>query len=421
MATPTLRPLSLGEILDAGIKLNLRHWKPLMACVVGLALPMQIFSTLVLASLSPDTLTNGGFNFDTTTSESQQLEDLRSLAIAEGIIAIVYTVLMGLAVAACFKGISDAWLGTAPEAGRSLRFAARRLPRLVGLSIVYSFGILLGLIPCGVVAIWLGVAWALSVPILLLEGRGVFASLGRSYRLTRGRWWAIFGILLVGTLLVYAITFAIEFAITLVPRLVAEGNEVVSAVAQVIAGTIGSVLTLPFLAAIVTLVYFDQRVRNEGFDLQLLAESLGEARDPDAPLPAPLVEGGVAPRAPTPYHAPPPGWSPRPPSGATPARGGAGWAPPGAESTPPDAQSWGRPGAEPAPPPPRGWAPPTSGPPAPSSGGLWSAREEERGDEAARDERRAEAQPEERRDEPPRDKRRAEWLPPEAPRGPGGL
>lgn len=39
-------------------------------------------------------------------------------------------------------------------------------------------------------------------------------------------------------------------------------------------GIVGSVLTTPFLAAVVVIIYFDLRVRKEGFDLELLASQL---------------------------------------------------------------------------------------------------------------------------------------------------
>ena len=41
MASRTLRPLSIGEILDAGIKVFVRHWKVLTLCVVALVLPLS--------------------------------------------------------------------------------------------------------------------------------------------------------------------------------------------------------------------------------------------------------------------------------------------------------------------------------------------------------------------------------------------
>ena len=56
-----------------------------------------------------------------------------------------------------------------------------------------------------------------------------------------------------------------------------------------IGSTASAAVTYPYLAAVLTILYFDQRVRKEGFDLQLQAEGFGVERDPDAPLPAPLI------------------------------------------------------------------------------------------------------------------------------------
>jgi len=39
------------------------------------------------------------------------------------------------------------------------------------------------------------------------------------------------------------------------------------------------VLTRPFLAAVTTILYYDLRVRHEGYDMQLLAEQLGHHPD----------------------------------------------------------------------------------------------------------------------------------------------
>ena len=45
---------------------------------------------------------------------------------------------------------------------------------------------------------------------------------------------------------------------------------------------VGCAITYPYVTAIVTILYFDQRVRKEGLDLQLMAEGLGVERDPDS-------------------------------------------------------------------------------------------------------------------------------------------
>ena len=58
-------------------------------------------------------------------------------------------------------------------------------------------------------------------------------------------------------------------------------------------------LTYPLWAAVMTVIYYDLRVRNEGFDLQLLAQGVGadasrfetSPERPDSP-PPPTPEGG---------------------------------------------------------------------------------------------------------------------------------
>jgi hypothetical protein len=44
-------------------------------------------------------------------------------------------------------------------------------------------------------------------------------------------------------------------------------------------------LSTPYTAAVIALLYFDQRVRKEGFDLDLPAEGVAAAEDRDVPAP----------------------------------------------------------------------------------------------------------------------------------------
>ena len=131
------------------------------------------------------------------------------------------------------------------------------------------------------------------MPALLFERIGPGAALRRSFGLVKGRWWKVCVTLLVGVLLVSFLGGIIQGILLVVPSLLAEGNDAVAAFSSVVANTLGGVLTTPFTAAIVALIYFDQRVRKEGFDLQLLAEGMGTERDPNAPLPEPLIGPAV--------------------------------------------------------------------------------------------------------------------------------
>jgi hypothetical protein len=68
---------------------------------------------------------------------------------------------------------------------------------LFGLSIVVgvcvAIGFVLFIIPGLVLLTW----WALSVPALVIERHGVFASVGRSRQLVRGNGWRVFGVVVV--------------------------------------------------------------------------------------------------------------------------------------------------------------------------------------------------------------------------------
>jgi hypothetical protein len=303
-----LRPLGIGEILDAGIKLFLRHWRPLVLSVVGLILPVQILSALVTASVAPE-------QFDLTSTESgvEEGEEAEFL-IGQGVIALLSVVSVLLATAVCFKAVADAYLGVEPEWRRSLRFAVRRLGGLFGVAIVGGILVALATVALIVPGVWLFVSYSVAVPALLLERVGPINALRRSFRLVRGRWWPTAGTLLVGYLLIGILGALVTAVIMVVPSLVAEGNTLVGALGAVVGGTVGSVLTTPYSAAVVTLLYFDLRVRKEGLDLQLIAEGADVQRDPDAPLPAPLVADEYTPeeRAQAPYWPPPPGWRPAP-------------------------------------------------------------------------------------------------------------
>src|SRR5919112_1533632 len=157
-----LRPLGIGEILDAGIKLFTRHWRPLVLSVIGLVLPVQIISALVTASVAPE-------QFDFTTTETGVSEDEEAeFLVSQGIVVVLSFISILLATAVCFKAVADAYLGVEPDWRRSLRFAVRRLGGLFVLFLAYVITVAIGLFLLLIPGIWLAIAFAVSVPALLL-------------------------------------------------------------------------------------------------------------------------------------------------------------------------------------------------------------------------------------------------------------
>jgi hypothetical protein len=177
----------------------------------------------------------------------------------------------------------------------SLAFAARRLVPLIALNILYVLGLIVGFVLLVIPGIWLYCAWSVSIPALLLEHRGPLSALSRSRRLVKGRWWPTAGALLLAYLATLVVGGAIEAALT--GALLNQNDPSVLAVAVfALAAIVSGVLLQPFIAAVITVLYHDLRIRQEGSATgvdtgQLGPEDVGRAGGP-------------------PFWPPPPGWRP---------------------------------------------------------------------------------------------------------------
>ena len=88
--------------------------------------------------------------------------------------------------------------------------------------------------------------WAVIVPVIVLEQSGVMASFGRSHQLVRGRGWHVFGTLVLAWLILLAVNLILGLVFTALPNALGRG------LSSIISGTI----VAPFVALVVTLVYY---------------------------------------------------------------------------------------------------------------------------------------------------------------------
>lgn len=302
MQAPELRPLSIGEILDVAIKIYLRNAWTLFRVVLFVVAPVEVVSALIQASAATN-------DKDTTTLTSHDLALTLSAVVAAGILGIVANT---VATGASFKAVADAYLGEQPTWRSSLRFAFARLHSILWITLLGGIATVVGLVLCIVPGVYLWIAFAVAVPVLLTEGVKGTRALGRSRALVGGRWWGTFGVVLIGTILAGVVSGAIG-AVARIAGGTSDAGSVAGFLVNSVSGTLGSMISTPFTAAFVTVLYFDLRVRKEAFDLQLLAERIGLTAPPEGgyrpapgPAPAPRPTGDAAP----PYWPPPPGWTP---------------------------------------------------------------------------------------------------------------
>jgi hypothetical protein len=309
MSARGLRPLRVGEILDAGIKIYLRNARSLMGLTAVVVVPFQALSAVVLLSTtSYSSEVPHGLAAIGSTRTSDHATSLGGSAILDltGLIIGVLT------TAACVKAVSDVYLDQPADVGLSLRFALRRLGSLLWLEIMTGVLLVLAFIAVVIPSIWLYAAWSVAVPALLIEGRRGWGALSRSFRLVRGRWWAVAGVLLVATVMTSVVSGAIDGVLVAI-SLTGGASVLLTVLVVSLAAGLSAVLTRPFQAAVTTVLYYDLRVRHDGYDVALLAEQLGIE-------PAALPAGKLADAGPEsvgtpggpPFWPPPPGWSPSP-------------------------------------------------------------------------------------------------------------
>ena len=328
---PRLRPLSLGEVLDVSIKICLAHWRTLLKAVLIVIVPVQIISTLLTADY-----TVSSFDFGSSSSQTpaETLDELNQYLGGLAISTLLQVLAVLFATAACFRAIAQAYLGEATDWRGSLSFALRHAPSLLLLSLLLILGLVGATLLLILPGIWLYVAWAFAMPALLVEGLRGRKALGRSFQLVKGRWWRTFGVIVVGFILASIVSTLVQ-GVFLIGIVVGEDNDALVLVLSALAGIVGLAVSTPFQAALLTVVYFDLRVRKEGFDLELLARGIGAAK-PSAAGAGASAGAGTPGRAPVtvlppdeeidrtgaPFWPPPPGW--KPPSSDAPVERDAG-------------------------------------------------------------------------------------------------
>jgi hypothetical protein len=275
-----LQPRGVGEILDAAVAVLRAKFGAFVLLTAIVIVPVQLLSLLVTLSTQPDDVSRSFTGAATPTYDSTTASDLW-VALAGVVVVGVATLLANaFATAAVTNLAATTYLGDGggPEPVRaSWRLVLTRFWAVLGLTALSSVAIFAGFAACVIPGLWLTVTWSVAVPALLLEGTGVFASLGRSFRLTKIRWWTAAAVLLIGNLLANVVTLAFALPLEWLLTITIDAEAGGALVANSIASTLAAALTTPFLAAATVVLYFDLRVRAEGFDIQMLMHRLGPA------------------------------------------------------------------------------------------------------------------------------------------------
>jgi hypothetical protein len=285
-----LRPLGIGELLDGTFTTIRRNPR----ATVGLSALLVTLQQLL--SLAVELATNGLPTFSGLADEAFSLQTLGGFGGIVGTLlaAVIGALLTGMLVVV----VSEDVLGhrvTAADVWRRIRPRVWALILAAAIAGVVPYVGLVFLLVPGMI-LW--AAWALTTPALVLERIGPFAALGRSWRLAWPDlirvWWIRTLSVLIGLLMTFLIVVPFDVAGTVI--VYATGADevdrpvvaVVVLVLTVLGGIAAGMITAPFLAGVLALLYIDRRMRAEGLDLVLRRQdrTLAAQRSPAA-VPSP--------------------------------------------------------------------------------------------------------------------------------------
>lgn len=272
-ARPDLRPLGVGEMVDGAIRLYRNHFLTLIKISASVLGPIGLIELLAVATVGPVDMTSM-LVVDPEATPTEVLEPLIPMYTVLGVTAILSFLGSVLVQAASLTALAQSYQGAEPEWRTSLASGARRFLALMVATIILSLASGVGLLFCLIPGIFLFTMWTVTPAALVTEQLGPISALGRSFRLVRGRFWPVLGAVVLAYLL-YVVVSQIIGTITGVVTVFGVANsDQFSFLPAVLGNVLVSIVSAPFLAAMVTIIYFDLRVRKEGYDLELMARDL---------------------------------------------------------------------------------------------------------------------------------------------------
>ena len=239
-----LRPRKATEIIDAAIEVYRRNPIHFLLLAAVVHVPWLIVQILVLGP------------------RTDEEAIIPSLLISLGTVLTTY-LLSGFVV----HMASELYLGRETDAFATMRAVAPRLPAIFIASVLQGIAIGLGLILFLFPAVWVTAVLFAVLPVVVLEHRGVFAAFDRSQKLSerlKSHILSAIGLVVIIRVIVGGGSTILSFLITM--------REL-----RFVALTAAAMLMYPLFGIAATLIYYDVRIRKEGFDIEMMAQAPASA------------------------------------------------------------------------------------------------------------------------------------------------
>ena len=262
MEHPTLRALTVGEILDRAFRIYRTRFIPFMGVVALMLIPESILRFIIVLVWEDNQAVNN----------------------------ILTGIFQNLAMLALIVAISQANLGRECTINAAYGLGSKKFWSVIGSNLLVGLAIgipaiVVGLcmalvVPLGVlgillylpVVVFLSTRWSLNSSVIVLENVGAIEGLYRSWELTKDHFWRVLGTSFAASLFSLLLTILPYYFVNfLLLDMLGFSTKVVELLGLVVE-QVSVALVLPFTVAVKVLIYYDLRIRKEGFDLALRAE-----------------------------------------------------------------------------------------------------------------------------------------------------
>lgn len=253
-------PKTLGAILSAAFNIYKANASKLAVIVAIVVVPLSFLSALISGvAFAPGTTTVTILGKPTQVPDTQGVVTvLLVAAIGAAISVIIWAVLE----AAIIRAAAEATIGDPVDPEASYRYGFRRLGSVILVSLLVGLAVLGGLILLVIPGLIFAVFLTVAVPALVVENRRGTEAMSRSWNLVKGHFWHAAGVIVVAGI----ITSVINGLISSIG-----GN---AWFVRWVFTAIATIVTAPYSALVLVLLYLDLRARSEALSADTLRSEL---------------------------------------------------------------------------------------------------------------------------------------------------
>jgi hypothetical protein len=302
-----IKQLGLMEIIDRAFRIYKGNFWLFFGIVATLHLPLSCFQGILMGGLMRTVEARGEPDIPVLISY------LIGLILYLLVFMFVSLIISGVST----RAVSDVYMGEPTGMGKAYKHVLKRFFPFLLTAFLVLVLVCCGFIPAGIAfvmaalfsdartvalivgfilclpgtaaAVWASFACAFAVETFIIEDRRYFAAISRSnFLIKQGIWLEWLALSLLLGIITAVATAPISIIMTIVTAFGKISPSMQMGISSVANG-LASAFFMPLQYIAVVLLYYNSRIKKEGFDLEVLAKEMGTT------LPAGLAQPAVAP------------------------------------------------------------------------------------------------------------------------------